>query len=72
MHQAIYDMAEEAAFVTGVLARWHHPSSRLSVITCGHSPPLLQRVDGSLEELAGVPAFPFGIFDRERTFEATD
>ncbi|MCA1680538.1 MAG: serine/threonine-protein phosphatase [Actinobacteria bacterium] len=69
MHQAIYDMDDEAAFVTGVIARWHRSSSRLSLITCGHSPPLLQRADGSLEELAGVPALPFGIFDRGRTFE---
>lgn len=69
MHHAIYDMADEAAFVTAVIVHWHRASSNLRMITCGHSPPLLQHVDGSLEEIAGVPAFPFGIFDRNRTFE---
>ena len=69
MHHAIYDMADDAAFVTGVIARWHRPSSSLSVITCGHSPPLVQAADGSLEEVIGVPTLPFGIFDRDRSFE---
>lgn len=69
MHHAIYDMDDEAAFVTAVIARWHRPSSTVSLVTCGHSPPLVQRLDGSLEALAGVPTLPLGIFDRDRAFE---
>ena len=71
MHRAIYDMPEDAAFVTAVIAHWHGPSSMLTLLTCGHSPPLLQRADGSLEELADTPTLPLGIFDHNRTFRAS-
>lgn len=70
MHHAVYDMREESAFVTAVIARWHCPTSTLTWITCGHWPPLLQHADGSIEELDGAPALPLGIIDRDRVLQS--
>ena len=39
--------------VSAVVARWSAVSSRLTWVACGHEPPLVVGVDGTLEELHG-------------------
>jgi serine phosphatase RsbU (regulator of sigma subunit) len=68
MHEAVYDVSRPEFFVTAVVARWNAVYSTFSWINCGHPPPLVARVDGSVEQLVGIPALPLGLWERERRF----
>ena len=49
--------------VSAVVARWSAVSSRLTWVACGHEPPLVVGVDGTLEELHGHRHPELGRFD---------
>ncbi|MBN1527822.1 MAG: SpoIIE family protein phosphatase [Thermoleophilaceae bacterium] len=68
MHQAVYDVSRPEFFVTAVVARWNAVYSTFSWINCGHPPPLVVGVDGSVEQLGTVSSLPLGLWERERRF----
>jgi phosphoserine phosphatase RsbU/P len=56
-------------FVTAVLAQVA-PSGELTIVNCGHHPPLLHR-GGGLRSLTGTTALPLGLADDFTTFTAS-
>ena len=52
--------------VSAVVARWNAVSARLTWVTCGHEPPLLVAVDGTVEELHGPRHPELGRLDPDR------
>jgi AcrR family transcriptional regulator len=68
MHEVVYDVGRPEFFLTAIVARWHAVYSVFSWINCGHPPPLVLRTDGGIEQLMTEPAFPLGLFERERRF----
>lgn len=63
---AAIDDLGASTFVTLVLANWHAATGTLSWINCGHPPPLLIGVDGSVAELEGEATFPLGVWRDHR------
>jgi hypothetical protein len=70
--QTVAATGSEVRFLTAILAQWHSASSTFRWIVAGHPPPLLLRVDGSVEELTGVGTYPLGLLDGERTFATNE
>jgi serine phosphatase RsbU (regulator of sigma subunit) len=68
MHRTIRELSIDGACVSGVLGRWHGPSSRLSWLTCGNQPPLLMSPDGDLEELRDPEHEALGLGGPDREF----
>jgi serine phosphatase RsbU (regulator of sigma subunit)/AcrR family transcriptional regulator len=71
MHRAVFDVSRPEFFVTAVVARWNAVYSTFSWIDCGHPPPLVVGVDGSVEQLVTASSLPLGLWDRERRFSRT-
>ncbi len=68
MHEVICDVGGPEFFVTAVVARWNAVYSVFSWINCGHPPPLVVRVDDTIEQLATEPTLALGRSDGERRF----
>ena len=56
--------------VSAVVARWNAVSSTFNWVACGHAPPLLVAVDGTIEELHGHRYAVLGRLDPERAVRA--
>ena len=65
VHQAMYALGGDEVHMSGVFARWLAPASMLSWVACGHPPPLLVMVGGTVEELDAEASAPLGL-DGER------
>jgi hypothetical protein len=66
--QTVAATGADVRFLTAIIAQWHPATSTFQWIAAGHPPPLLLRVDGSMEELTGAGTYPLGLLEGERTF----
>ncbi|MFO0907654.1 MAG: SpoIIE family protein phosphatase [Isosphaeraceae bacterium] len=72
VNQTIYDADLPGRFVTFVLTMIDSVEHRLALVNAGHLPPLIRRVDGTVETVAHEEAgFPLGV-DRDGPFQVVE
>lgn len=72
MDETVKVLGNPEFHVTAVVARWHAVRSTLTWVNCGHPPPYLAFLDGTMEELSGPEHPALGAAKRTPAFTPTD